>query len=129
MQRGTGFGSPLRARWSSRSSLKPLSPSFRTSPIRLAANVAFAGLLLANMVLAYRLLGEDGVAIDMVSGKPQQREGGTAFEKLRATLDNLSRSGIGVPLLTIGIANQADPSGTVEASSATFMTMSISSAR
>ena len=59
MLRGTGFLGPLRGRWSSRSSPREPKPSFRTSPVRLVANVAVAGLVLANMILAYRLLSED----------------------------------------------------------------------
>jgi len=39
MSRGT-FGSPFRRRWSGRSSPKQPTPSFRTSPIRLAAMMA-----------------------------------------------------------------------------------------
>ena len=85
MMRATGFGNPLR-RWSDRS--RPRQPEqFRRSPVRLAANMAVAGLVFANMILAYRLLGEEHSPVAVVLGRAEQNgEGSPAFERLREAL-------------------------------------------
>ena len=121
MNRGP-IGTPIRRRWSGRSTPKQPPPPFRTSPVRLAANVAVAGFVLANMILAHQLLGEDRSAIAVAPARSEHGGEGssTAFERLHAALDNLSSSKIGVPLPTTGGANQAGPGGIAEASSTTF---------
>ena len=83
--------------------------------------MAVAGLVLANMILAYRLLDEDRSLIAVALGRSEQSgEGGTAFRRLSAALDNPSSSEIGVPLPTTGNGNEAGPSGIAEASSTTL---------
>jgi len=121
MLQGTRFLGPLRGRWSSRSSPREPKPSFRTSPVRLVANVAVAGLVLANMILAYRLLSEDRSPIAVVlGGAGQIGEGSTALGRLRAALDNLSRDEVGVALAANGTANDARQSGSEQGFSTTL---------
>jgi hypothetical protein len=107
MMRDT-FGSPLRRRLSGRRSPKLPPRPFRTSPVRVVANVAVAGFVLANMILAYQLLGEDRSSIAVVRARSEHGgAGSTAFERLNEALDNLSSSKLGVPLPTTANANQA----------------------
>ena len=111
MLRATGFGSPIRRRSSRWSRPRQPKTSFRTSPIRLAANLAVVGLVLANMIVAYRLLGEEDSSVAVVLGKAQQHGEGSAFGKrLREALDNLSRDEIGAPILINGGTSEAPPS-------------------
>jgi hypothetical protein len=110
MLRATGFGSPIRRRSSRWSRPRQPKTSFRTSPIRLAANLAVVGLVLANMIVAYRLLGEEDSSVAVVLGKAQQHGEGSAFERLREALDNLSRDEIGAPILINGGTSEAPPS-------------------
>jgi hypothetical protein len=120
MMRDT-FGSPLRRRLSGRRSPKLPPPPFRTSPVRVVANVAVAGFVLANMILAYQLLGEDRSSIAVVRARSEHGgAGSTAFERLNEALDNLSSSKLGVPLPTTANANQAGRSGRAESFSTTF---------
>ena len=107
MLRATGFGSPIRRRSSGRSRPRQPKTSFRTSPIRLAANLAVVGLVLANMILTYRLLGEADSSVAVVLGKAEQHGKGSAFERLREALDNLSRDEIGAPILMSGGISEA----------------------
>ena len=110
MLRATGFGSPIRARSSRWSGPRQPKTSFRTSPIRLAAILAVAGLVLANMIVAYRLLGEQDSSVAVVLGKAEQHGEGSAFERIRDALDNLSRDEIGAPILLNGDTSKAPPS-------------------
>jgi hypothetical protein len=72
--------------------------------------LAVVGLVLANMIVAYRLLGEEDSSVAVVLGKAQQHGEGSPFERLREALDNLSRDEIGAPILINGGTNEAPPS-------------------
>lgn len=100
---GTGFGSPLLGSWTRGRRLREPRAGFRTGPVRLAAKIAVAALVLPSLFLVYRLVAEDDVSL--VTGVPgtagPNAAAGSTFEELRDTLQSLSRTEIGVPVPTV----------------------------
>lgn len=94
MLRATGFGRPLPAPWERHR--RPGGPrtGFGTRPVRMAAGMALAALLLGNAVIVYRLMGEDtGSRVSRVPGdRGREDTAGASFKELREALQSVQAS-------------------------------------
>lgn len=93
MSRADGFGNSLPAAWARRREPGGARTRFGSRPIRVAAAIVFAVLVLGNAVIAFRLMGEDA-SVPSRAPRAQGPEDTAAisFKDLREALQSAQAS-------------------------------------
>jgi len=93
MLRATGFGNPRHAPWTHRRQPGGPRTGFGTRPVRVAAAIVFAALVLGNAVILYRLMGEDASVRNRASrAQGPEETAGASFKDLRGALQSAQAS-------------------------------------